>query len=256
VFQELVTSAQNAADDQAIPMLREALAINSAANDARIQLVRRLVAQKNYDEARQYLDPLLAGAEADRDDVQESLAEIEAGRGRYQEAIVRYERITRRNPDPRYARRLNDLKELWTAANMPPQYQQALESPVLTRGDFAVLVFWKVNPVRFAQNLPTPPIAVDIADVPGRDEIIRAIAVGLYDVDPVTRRVSPQRELTAAALTRLGGRVLAIGGASCAKGVPPADALLTCGIDEPAEGVITGQTAAALLNQINRVLAR
>lgn len=261
VFQELYTAAQSASDEEASRLLREALAINAAATDARIQLVKKLVAQKNYDEAQQFLDPLLSTADADRDDVQEALAEIEAGRGKYQGAIQRYERLARRNTDPRFARRLDDLKELWNAANMPPQFQQALETGTLTRGDFAVLTYWKVNPVRFAQNLPTPPIAVDIADVPGRDEIIRAIAVGIYDVDPVTRRVYPQREVTAANLTRLAGRVLAIGGAACARGVPSIEALRACGIEEPTstlppETAVTGQTAAALLNQLNRVLPR
>lgn len=179
----------------------------------------------------------------------------------YQEAIQRYERLARRNTDTRFARRLDDLKELWNAANMPPQFQQALETGTLTRGDFAVLTYWKVNPVRFAQNLPTPLIAVDIADMPGRDEIIRAIAVGIYDVDPVTRRVSPQREVTPAGLTRLAGRVLAFAGATCARGVPSVEALKACGIEEPTstmppETPVTGQTAAALLNQVNRVLPR
>ena len=42
--------------------------------------------------------------------------------------------------------------------------------------------------IRFAQNVPTPPIAIDIADIPGRDEVIRAMALGIYPVDPVTRR--------------------------------------------------------------------
>lgn len=261
VFEELYTAAQTASDDEAIRLLREALTINSGATDARIMLAKKLVAQKNYDEAQLLLEPLRNSPEADRDDVQEAVAEIEAGRGLYQEAIVRYERLSRRSPDPRFTRRLEDLKELWNAANMPPQFQMALESQALTRGDFAVLVFWKVNQVRFAQNLPTPPIAVDIADVPERDEIIRAIAVGLYDIDPITRRVWPQRELTAASLTRLAGRVLAIGGAPCARGVPAADALTACGIADATAGLapeapVSGQMAAALLNQVNGVLSR
>jgi len=261
IFNELFTAAQTASDEEAIRLLREALTVNSGSADARIMLVKKLVGKKNYDEALQVLEPLRNAPEADRDDVQEAVAEIEAGRGLYQEAIVRYERLARRNPDPRFARRLDDLKELWNAANMPPQFQMALESQALTRGDFAVLVYWKVNPVRFAQNLPTPPIAVDIADIPGRDEIIRAIAVGLYDVDPVTRRVSPQRELNAASLTRLAGRVLTIAGAPCARAIPAGEAVRTCGIAEPTatmppEAPVTGQMAAALLNHVNAVLSR
>ena len=140
---------------------------------------------------------------------------------------------------------------------MPPQYQKALESPAIDRTDFAVLLYWKVNSVRFAQNLGTPPIAIDIEDAPGRDEIIRAMAIGLYDVDPVTRRVSPNRLVTAAALARLGARLLTIEGGSCARGA--ASPLAACGIADPGANVppdstVTGRTAAAMLDQIEAVL--
>ena len=71
---------------------------------------------------------------------------------------------------------------------MPAHYRAAADSLAVTRSDFAVLLYWTVPSVRFAQNLGTPQIAVDIEDVAGREEIIRALALGLYDVDPVTRR--------------------------------------------------------------------
>jgi tetratricopeptide (TPR) repeat protein len=260
VFEQLLTSAQTAPDPEAIAFLEEALRINAGSTQARLLLARRLVSQKRFDDARAALEPLMSGVDVDRDDVQEMLAEIEVGTGRFQQAIIRFERLARRSSDVRYARRLEEVKELWNAANMPPQFQQALENPAITRADFAVLVYWKVNSVRFAQNLPTPPIAVDIADVPGRDEMIRAIAVGLYDVDPVTRRVSPQREVTAAALARLAGRILAIRGAACARGFSGLDALNACRIADPTAGIppdlpVSGSMAVALLNEVNRVLS-
>ena len=85
--------------------------------------------------------------------MQEALAEIDAGRGRYQEAIVRYERLQRRSGDTQYTRRLDEIKEQFAAANMPPQYQRAFESVSIDRADLAVLLYWKVASVRFAQNL-------------------------------------------------------------------------------------------------------
>src|SRR5437762_8009107 len=102
---------------------------------------------------------------------------------------------------------------------MPPQFQRAAETEELTRADFAVLLYWKVASIRFAQNLGTPPIAVDIFDVLGREEIIRAIALGILQVDPVTRRVGPNTPLTASALTRIAARVLNVRGAACAHGI-------------------------------------
>ena len=260
LFEELFAAARAAEDLASIPLLREALAINPGATEARLLLVQRLIGRGQFDEARRIVQPLVETAEADRDDVQEVLAEIEVGRGRFQEAIVRYERLSRRSTDPRYAQRLEEIKERWTLANMPPQYRTALESEAITRADLAVLVYWNVSSVRFAQNLPAPPIATDIADVSGRDEIIRAIAIGLYDVDPVTRRVAPFRPVTAAALSRLAVRLLLLRSAPCARGIASELILSSCGVADPmstlaADATVSGRAAAQLLEQIDKALA-
>ena len=269
LLEELFTAAQGASDEAAIPILREALTINPAATNARLALANKLIARKSYDEAMQVLDPVISSPEFDKDEVQESLAEIEAGRGQYEQAIARYERLARSNRDSRYARRLEQIKQDWNAANMPPQYQRAIETDAIDRADLAVLIYWKVSSVRFAQNLAEPPIAIDIEGVPGRDEIIRAIAIGLYDVDPVTRRVSPLRPINTSTLTRLAARLLLLHGASCAKSLPyERDELLraqrilaACGVTDPSataapDAPASGRTAAALLDEIEKVLAK
>src|SRR4029077_9192898 len=152
-------------------------------------------------EARRELAPLLSSS-ADRPDVQEAVAEIDVGTGQYQDAIARYERLARNDPDGRYARRLDAVKELFATANMPPQFLRALESEAITRGDLAVLMYWKISAVRFAQDLSTPPIAIDIGDGLSRDEIIRLIALGIYQVDPVTRQANPYGPVSPLSLTR------------------------------------------------------
>ena len=261
---ELLASAQNAADADAIRLLRDALEINQNATDARLLLTRKLVGQKNWDEARRTLEPLVNSAELDRPEVQEMLAEIDAGRGRYQEAIVRYDRLARRTKEPRFNARLEEIKATWSAANMPPQFTAALESPEINRGDLAVLLYWTLSSVRFAQNLGAPPIAIDVGDVAGREELIRAIAMGFYDVDPVTRRVGATRTVTASSLTRLLSRLLTSRGAECARGAAGGDAtrvLASCGISDPAAGQspdapISGRTAAAILDRVEKALAR
>jgi hypothetical protein len=151
---------------------------------------------------------------------------------------------------------------------MPPQFTRARDAAELTRADLAVLAFWQVKPVRFAQNLSTPPIAVDLGDVSGRDEIIRSIALGLYDVDPITRRVSPGRVVTTSAFTRFTARLLNALGAPCAKtpqdGGETARALRTltaCGITDAiltaeGEAAMSGRDAARILEQADRVLSR
>jgi tetratricopeptide (TPR) repeat protein len=258
IFNELYAAAQTASDAEAVRVLREALAINAGAIDARILLARKLLAQRQFDEARKELDPLL-NTVADRADVQEMLAEIEVGHGRYQEAIIRLDRLARRTKDPRYERRLEEIKQEWSSANMPAHFHTALASTALTRAELATLLYWTVPSIRFAQNLGAPPIAVDIEDVQGRDEMIRAIALGLYDVDPVTRRVSPFRPVTASRLSALLARVLTIRGAACARGLPHEKVLAACSVPDPLatyppDAIVTGREAQRALDQIAKKL--
>ena len=257
VFEEIFTPAQTAPDDQAILMLREALTIDPGALNARVLLANKLIARHSVEEARQVLEPVVGSPDFDKPEVQAALAEIEVGRGQYQEAIARYDRLAHR--DPSYSRRLEQVKQEWSAANMPPQYQRAIETDAIDRSDLAVLIYWKLTSVRFDQNLNSPPIAIDIEDTPGREEIVRAIAIGLYDVDPVTRRVSPLRPVNAATFERLGARLLVVRGAPCAKGIPADAVLAACGVNDrvatlPPESPVPGRMAAAVLDDIDKAL--
>ena len=258
LFNELYAAAQSAQPAESIRLLREALTFNTGAVEPRILLSQRLLAQRQFDEARRELDPILNTA-ADRPEVQEILAEVDAGRGRYQEAIVRYDRLARRTKEERYQRRLEEIKSEWSAANMPSHYRAALESTAITRADLAVLLYWTVPSIRFAQNLGTPQIAVDVEDLAGREEIIRAIALGLYDVDPVTRRVSPHRLVPAGRLSTHLTRVLSLRGAACARGVAADRVLAACGVDDPLAGTtsdatVTGRNALVYLQQVAKKL--
>ena len=259
LFNDTLNAALAATDAEAVSLLREALALNPGAMDVRVNLAGRLVNLGQFDDARREIDPVLNTGEVDRPAVQEILAEIDAGRGRYQEAIVRYERLSRRVNEPRYRARLEQIKEQWSMANMPPQFRQALESPAITRADLAVLLYWTVPSVRFAQNLASPPIATDIENVAGREEMIRAMALGLYEVDPVTRRVSPSRQVTASRLTTHLSRVLMLRGAACARGLTQDRVLAACGVVDPgatvpADATITGREAARALEQVAKAL--
>jgi tetratricopeptide (TPR) repeat protein len=258
LFDELYHSALTAGAEDAVAALRQALAISPNATGARILLAQKLIAQKQYDDARAALDPMLNSGDVDKADVQEALAEIEIGRGQYEQAIVRYERLARRETDPRYARRLEQVKEQWNAANMPPQFQRALATDALTRGDFAVLLYWLVPSVRFAQNLGTPPIATDLTDVAGREEMVRAIALGVLQVDPVTRRVGPGGPVNEGQLERLAGRVLMLRGAACAR-VPADSVLQSCNVKTVAttpDSPVTGHDASVMLQQVANALAK
>lgn len=250
-------AAQSASDAEAARLLREALALNPRAVEVRILLAQKLLAQKQYEEARREIEPLL-NTNADHPEVQALLAEIEVGRGRYQEAIVRYERLARRTKDPRHEQRLEEIKREWRAANMPTHFQTAMSSSAVTREELATLLYWTVPAIRFAQNVGAPPIAVDIEDVAGREEIIRAIAFGLFDVDPVTRRVSPHRVVSASRLSSFLARVLALRGAACARGAGD-HVLAACNVTDPLstyppDASVTGHDAVAALEQVAKQL--
>jgi len=258
LFNEVFAAAQTATDAEAVRLLREALTLNAGATEPRVLLAQKLVAQKQYDEARRELDPLL-NTIPDRAEVQEVLAEVDAGRGRYQEAIVRYERLARRSSDPRHTRRLEEIKQEWSAANMPSHFRTALDSTSLTRADLATLLYWTVPSIRFAQNLGTPPIAIDVEGVAGREEVIRAMAIGLFEVDPVTRRVSPSRQVTAARLSTHLARVLTLRGAACARGLAADRVLAACGVTDPLAGhvpedPVTGREAMTAIQQVAKAL--
>ncbi|HKR63260.1 MAG TPA: tetratricopeptide repeat protein [Thermoanaerobaculia bacterium] len=256
LFNELFAAAQSAPDTESIRLLREALTFHPSAAEPRIQLAQKLVAQRQFDEARREIDPLL-NTIADRPEIQQILAEVEVGRGRYQEAIVRYERLAKQTKDPHHEQRLQEIKREWRSANMPPHVRAAMSSTAVTRAELATLLYWTVPSVRFAQNVGTPMIAVDIEDVAGREEIIRAIALGLFDVDPVTRRVSPHRVVTASRLSSFLARVLTSRGAACARG--SAAVLGACGVNDPLatygpDAPVTGADAVAALEQVAKQL--
>lgn len=258
LFNQLYAAAQQAPAAESVGLLREALTVRPSAVEPRLMLAGALVREKQFDQARRELDPLIATI-PERSEVQELLAEIEFGRGRYQEAIVRYDRLARRTGEARYARRLEEIKQEWSAANMPQHYRSALDSVAITRSELAVLLFWTVPSIRFAQNIGVPPIAVDIAEVPGRDELVRAIAIGLFDVDPVTRRVGPNRAVDAERFSRFLARTLALRGAACAKGIATDGVLAACGVRNPLttlppDAPVTGREAIRSLEEIAKVL--
>ena len=132
----------------------------------------------------------------------------------------------------------------------------AMQAPALTRADLAVLMYWTIASIRFAQNVPPPPIAIDIADIGSRDEVIRAMALGIYPVDPVTRRVNPDAEVTDNAFATIVTRILRMRGAPCAQQQPAEQALTACGITIAQDDLpVSGQTATTVLQEVDRALA-
>lgn len=265
LFSQLYSQATSEPDPEtSIRLLRQSLHVNSNSTAARRLLSRRLVENRQFDEARRELDMLLVGPESENDEVQQLLAEVDAGQGRFQEAIVRYERLVRRSPNAAYRSRLEQIKQGWREANMPAHQRHAVESFAVTREDLAILIYWNVPAVRFARNLSEPPIAVDIQDVVGREELIRAMSFRFFSVDPVTRRVEPYRVVSAATVLRILSRLVALRGTPSCAGealrepneiVRASRVLESCGIPVPEliadlEGPVAGRVVERALTQI------
>ncbi|MGA7617008.1 MAG: tetratricopeptide repeat protein [Thermoanaerobaculia bacterium] len=213
-FEQLVTAAnQQTQPREAVKLLQQALDVEKESSAARLLLVQQLIVLQDFERARKEIEPLFNQGYTDRPEVQEALADIAAGQGRYQDAIARLERLQRRYPDRNYSQKLSRVKARWMEANLPPQYHEALDSQALTREQLATLLYWKVSAVRFARNLPEPPIAIDIPEEGGREEFVRALALGIFRVDPVTRRAYPEQTVTAANFLRISSRAMLLGGA-------------------------------------------
>ena len=257
--EELVVRADEATNDQVrIETLTRAVELAPRNSDLRLRLVEDLLAAGRFADARTNLTPMME-YDAALNRVQAALAEIEIAEGKYQSAMRRYERLVDRTGDYVYQERLERSKRLWHESTLPQQFQLAVRSPNITREQLAILLFWKLPSVRFAQNLPQPPIVVDIGEVMGREELIRVLSMGLIPIDRATRTVRPGRTVTAAEfLSSAASAMQRISSDPCVapvEGTGPAQRLQSCGIDTMGlqrnpEGFVTGQTAAAILDQI------
>lgn len=259
-FDELVARA-NATENERdrVELLDEAVAVRPRSDATRIELARTLVAIEEYTRAREQVGVLLDRGLMENADVQAVLADLEASDGRYQDAIVRLERLARRYPDRGFDARLAEVKREYMRANLPPRYHNAMASAALTRADLAVLAYWHVSAVRFA-TINAPPIAVDIAGVSGRDEIVKALGLGLFTIDPATRTFGPDATVTPRAFTNFLLRVMRLGPPACAEGRAGLDALSACGIDvsgalEDPSGTITGASAGATLDLVDALIS-
>ena len=267
LFEESYQQALAGGGETAIRQLRRALEFRPDSSAARLLLAQKLLENGELAQARMELDPLLRTAQAEDPAVQATLAEIDAGRKRFEEAISRYEKIVERDPDPRYRARLDDIKREFARSNMPPRYRTAESSPALTRAELATLIYWNVNTIRFGRPTSDTAIAIDIANVEGREELIRAIAWGLWSVDPITRRIDPGRVVTGQNAARVLYRVLTLNGLPpcAASSIPdpqrsdaPVAALRACGVDvtnirTAPDAPVSGRWAVAALDQIEKI---
>jgi tetratricopeptide (TPR) repeat protein len=259
-FDELVARAQAAGNEaDRIALLSEAVEVRPRSDATRIALARALADARQWDRARDEVGVLLDRGLADNPDVQRTLAELDASSGRYQDAIVRLERLVQRYPGRGHEARLSEIKFDYMRANLPPRYHRALAAQAITRADLAILAYWHVSLVRFA-GVSESPIAVDIASTSGRDEIVRALGLGLLTVDSATRAFGPDVTVTSRAFLNLLGRLARLAPVpACAGGLAGTEGMTACGVDlsaylEDPNATVSGARAVETLNAVDRFL--
>lgn len=134
-------------------------------------------------------------------------AELELSTGEVRTGLDLYSRLIDEMPDdPSLEDGLARAKFLYKLLLLPPRVQELARAAELDRADLATMLYWLFPSVRYSE-VDAPPIAQDILDEPGRDEILRVLDLDLMGVDRALHRFRPlepaTRQVALAALLSL-----------------------------------------------------
>jgi tetratricopeptide (TPR) repeat protein len=126
--------------------------------------------------------------------------------------------------DARFAEPAAQARLAFRIANWPEPERQASRARRLTRSGAAGLVWWMFPEVRDAR-ITVGVVAADVLERRDSRPMMRAVSLGLLDVDPETHRARPDAPLTRAAAAQLMLRLTALlegpaGGPACLRGSP------------------------------------
>lgn len=173
-YRELIRSGDGAA------ALRSTMEMARLAEDARGELAAVKALQASSPQ-----DPALS--------LRRGQLELLAGDPRVGLALI--EALAAAAPgDPALQTEAARAKFAWRLLNSPEQVRSLRDKVQLTRGDFAVLLYWMVPQIRTARP-GAAQIASDIVDHPSRDEIARVANLGLMSIDETLHRFSPDAPL-------------------------------------------------------------
>ena len=200
MLEEALASAGQGRRDEAQRQVARALgwtsgsaAILTRAGDVECELGERERALGYYREA-------IALGAADPA-VEERAGELALELGDYATAVALFDGLAAR--DPRFADRAAEARLAFRVANWPEAERQAARSRRLTRGAGALLVWWTFPEVREAVVSSAGVVATDVLERRDSRVMMRAVALGLLDVDPYTHRARPDAPLTRAAAARM-----------------------------------------------------
>ena len=265
-LESLVHSASSGAKDQNYPDARGRIAraielnpgaadLHALAGDIELGAGQREKAFERYREAYR-LDPKNTA-------VQEKLADLAVEEDPAL-AVSVLDSLARR--EPRYRERAEQARLAFRVSNWPAPEREAAQSERLTRAGASSLVWWMFPEIREAK-VGASVIASDAVSRKDSRAILRAVSLGLLDVDRGTHRARPDAGLTRRTGARMLLRLLRIVSPGskmrCLEGSPEsgrsgADAIraaAACGLVEDAEGTwIGGREFTRGLDRV-RVLA-
>ncbi len=123
-------------------------------------------------------------------------SELEFTVGHARKGVEILRRLSGRYPEDRdLVDRLEEGKLRLRVALLPGAVQTLGEQPILTRGDYAMLLYWLMPGVRSGHGA-SPRIATDILEHPNREAIAQVINKRLMAVDETVHRFSPERPVT------------------------------------------------------------
>jgi tetratricopeptide (TPR) repeat protein len=105
--------------------------------------------------------------------------------------------------DEKYRERATEARLAFRVSNWPAPEREAVESERLTRAQAATLVWWMFPEIREAK-VKSSIIASDVVSRKDSRAVMKAVSLGLLDVDPETHRARPDGGLT----RRTGARMI------------------------------------------------
>ena len=196
--------------------------------------------------------------------VQEKLAELAIDRDPAF-AVSVLDSLARR--EPRYRERAAEARLAFRVSNWPAPEREAAASERLTRAGAATLVWWMFPEIR-ETKVTTSVIASDAVSRRDTRAILRAVSLGLLDVDRETHRTRPDAGLTRRSGARMLLRLLQIVNSgsrpSCLEtapesgkaGVEAVRAAVGCGLLEESENSgVTGREFTRGLDRVRTMAA-
>lgn len=149
---------------------------------------------------RYYRDALALGGVDD--DGQRRAAELALENGDYAMAVSVFESLAAGNPSPELRERAAEARLAFRIDNWPDAERQAAHVRRLTRSGAALLVSWMFPELREGR-VQSGVVAGDVLERRDSRVMIRAVALGLLDVDPDTHRARPDAPLSRGAAAQL-----------------------------------------------------